>query len=74
MLSFEVFFNYQFLANITSFFAVASNFRITIETELEPSTNVHLHDGTMIILKQFMAGLYYFDTTNEAFTEEQTTD
>ena len=51
-----------------------SKLRITINTELDPFTNVHLHDGTRIILKQCGAGLYYFDTKNEAFAEDQTTD
>ena len=73
-LPFEFFLNEQSLANILSFVAVASKFRITIDTELYPFINVHLHDGTRIIFKQFGAGLYYFDTTNEAFAEDQTTD
>ena len=73
MLPFEVF-NEQSLANIFSFSAVASKFRITIDTELDPSTNVHLHDNTKIIFKQCGAGLYYFDTINEAFAEDETTD
>ena len=57
-----------------SFAAVVSKFSITINTQLYPFINAHLHDGTRIIFKQCGAGLYYFDTTNEAITEEQTTD
>ena len=53
---------------------MASKFRITIDTELDPFINVHLHNGTRIIFKQFGTGLYYFDTSNEAFSEDQTTD
>ena len=53
---------------------MASKFRITIATELDPFINVHLHYGTRIIFKQCGEGLYYFDTINEAFAEYQTTD
>ena len=74
MLPFEVFFNEQPLANILYFTTVASKFRITIDTELDPFSNVHLNDGTRIIFKQCMADRYYFDTTNEAFAEDKTTD
>ena len=70
MLTFEVFFNEQPLENILSFTVVASKFRITIDTELYPSINIHLHDGTRIILKQCRAGLYYFGTANDAFVEK----
>ena len=73
MSPFEVLFNDQPLARMISFDAVASNFRITIGTELEPSINVHLHYGTRIIFSKFGGDLYYFDTTNEAFDEDQTT-
>ena len=51
-----------------------SRFRITINTELDTSTNVHLHDDTRIILKKCGGGLYYFDTTNEEFAEDKTID
>ena len=67
MLPFEVFLIEQSLANIISFAAVAFKFRMTIDTELDPFINVHLHDGTRIIFKQCGSGIYYFDTTNEAF-------
>ena len=70
MLPFEVFFNDQSLANILSFDIVASKFRKTIDTGLDTSINVHLYNGTRIILKQRGTGLYYFDTTNKAFTED----
>ena len=53
---------------------MASKFRITINTKLEPYINVHLNDGTRKIFKKYGAGLYYFDTTNEAFALDQTTD
>ena len=35
---------------------------------------VLLHYGTRILFKQYGIGLYYFDTTNEEFDEDQTTD
>ena len=47
------FLNEQSLENILSFAAVASNFRITIDTELDTFINVHLHDDTRIIFKQY---------------------
>ena len=73
MLPFEVFLNEKTLGNILSFAAVASNSRITIDTELDTLINVHLHNGTRIISKQCGAGIYYFNTKNEAFSEEKTT-
>ena len=53
---------------------MASKFRITIDTELDPFINVHLHNSTRVIFKQCGAVLYYFDTTNEDFEEDQTTN
>ena len=53
---------------------MASKFRITIETELDLFINVHLNNGTRIIFKKYRVGLYYFDTTNETFVEDQTKD
>ena len=67
MLPFEFFFNKQSLKNILSFAAVAYNYRIIINTELEPSVKLHLHDGTRIIFKKFRGGPYNFDINNEAF-------
>ena len=74
MVTFEVFLNEQSLANILSFAIMESKFRIAIKTELDPFINVHLHNGTRIIFNQCGAGLYYFDTIDEAFAEDQTTD
>ena len=74
MLTFEFFLNEQSLAKIISFTAVASKFRITIDTELDPFINVQLHNDTRIIFKKYGAGIYYFDTTNEAFAEYQNTE
>ena len=51
-----------------------SNLRITIDTELYPSVNVHIHNITRMIFKEYEADLYYFDTTNKAFTKDQTID
>ena len=53
---------------------MASKSRITIDTELYPLIHVHLHNGTRIIFKKCGAGLYYFYTENEDFSEDQTTD
>ena len=51
-----------------------SKFRITTAIELDPSIYVKIHDGTQISFKKCGSGIYYFDTTNEAFNEDQTTD
>ena len=53
---------------------MASKFRITIDTELDPSVNIRLHNSKMIIFKKCGGSLYYFDTTNGAFDEDQTID
>ena len=47
--------------------------RITIDTELEPYINEHLHNSTSIIFKKCEGGIYYVDTTNGAFDKYQTT-
>ena len=70
---FGVFLNDQSLSNILSFAAVVSKFRITTNTELYPSINVHLHNGKRIIFKKFGGGIYYFGATNEAFDKDQNT-
>ena len=73
-LPFGVFLNEQSLSNILLFDAVESKFRITIDTELDPSINIHLNYGTRVIFKQCGAGIYYFDTTNKDFEEDKTID
>ena len=74
MLPFEFFFNKKSLKIILPFAAVASKSRITINMELEPSINVHLHYGTRMIFKKCGGGLYYFDTNIGVFYEDQTTE
>ena len=74
MLTSEFLFNDKYFANILYFDEVAYKFRIPIDTELDPSINVHLQYGTRIIFKQWLSGLYYFDTTNEEFIQDQTAD
>ena len=64
IVTFWGFFNDKSLANMLYFTAVASNFAITIDTELYSFINVHLQEGARIIFNQCGAGLYYFDTTN----------
>ena len=51
-----------------------SKFRITFDTELDPSINVHLEDGTRVVIKQCGGGMYYYSMTNKAFDEGQTMD
>ena len=53
---------------------MASKFRINIDTKLDRPINVHLRDGTRIIFKQCGSGLFYFETTNEDFAEDENTD
>ena len=53
---------------------MTSKLRTTLDTELDPFINIRLHGGIMIIFKQCGTGLYNFDTTNEAFAEDQTID
>ena len=64
ILLFKVSYNENYLANILSFFIVTRKFRITIDTDLDPSTNVHLGGGTSIIFKKCSRGIYSYDTTN----------
>ena len=47
-----------------SFFIVARKFRITDNTDLDPSINVHLYGGTIIMFKRFSIRLYYYEKTN----------
>ena len=41
-----------------------TQFRITINTDLERATNVNLQNGTIIMFKKCSGGLYYYDTPN----------
>ena len=56
MSPFEVL-NEQYHSNIFSFAAVASKFRITIDTELKPSINLDLGNGTIIMFNTCGGGL-----------------
>ena len=64
ILTFKVFYNENYLAKILSFFVVARKFRIAVDTDLDPSINVHLDGGTSIMFNKYSRGLYYYDTTN----------
>ena len=64
MLPFKLFYNKNYLDNILSFNTVANKFRITINTDLDPSIKSHPNNGTIIIFKKYTRVLYYFDTTN----------
>ena len=52
VLTFKVFYDKNYLANILSFSVVARKFRITADTDLDPSTNVHVDRGTSIMFKK----------------------
>ena len=53
---------------------MSSKFRITIVTDLDPLVTVHVKCDTRIIFNKLRGGMYYFDTPNEAFDKNQTTD
>ena len=73
MSPFKVFFDDKYIANKIYYSTVEPKFNIIIDTELEPSINVHLHDGTRIVFNQCGGDLYYFDSTKEEFEKYRTT-
>ena len=64
MLPFKTNYNQNSLANILFFSAVARRFRITIDTYVDSTINMHLYNGTIIQIKQLKGGIYYYYTTN----------
>ena len=63
MLPLEVFYNKNYIANILSFSAVARKFRIIINTDLYPDINMHLDEGTSILIKKCIGWLNFYDRT-----------
>ena len=64
ILPFKVFYNEILLAKILSCDAVVRKFRITIDTYLDPSINMHPDDRTSIISNQCSIWIYYYYSTN----------
>jgi hypothetical protein len=58
----DVWFNTNSLANILSMAEVRKVCRITMDTSIEASMNMHRKDGTIMKFKEYQTGLYYFDT------------
>ena len=57
----DVWFNSESLANILSMAKVRKKCRITMDTSVEASMNVHRRDGTIMKFREYRSGLYYFD-------------
>ena len=51
----------QSLANILSLAHVRKTFRVTMDTDVEPTIHVHRKDGSIMTFKEFRNGLYYYD-------------
>ena len=60
---FKVWFNPKYMLNILSFADVRKKFRVTMDTSTDPSFNVHLNDGKVIIFVEIRSGLYLLDTS-----------
>jgi Reverse transcriptase (RNA-dependent DNA polymerase)/Zinc knuckle len=57
-----VWFNPLSLANILSLAAVRKVCRVTMDSAITPSFQVHKLDGTTMVFNEFRSGLYYHDT------------
>jgi hypothetical protein len=58
----DVWFNTDSLANILSMAEVRKKCRITMDTSVEASMDVHRQDGSIMKFKEYRSGLYYYDT------------
>ena len=63
LLPFEVYFDGRSMANILSLKDVSRKFRVTMDTTVERSMNVHLSDHHVIKFKQCGDGLHFLDTS-----------
>ena len=63
LLPFEVYFNGRSMADILSLKDVSSKFRVTMDTTVEHSMNVHLSDHHVLKFKQCRDGLHFLDTS-----------
>ena len=62
MLPLEVFYKKKTLANIPSFDAVGRRLRITIDTDIDSTIDLHVGNGTKIKFKQCRGRLYIIMT------------
>ena len=65
IMPFRVYYNKKGIANILSLSAVASEFRVTMDTDAATSIMVHINDNEVLEFKQCGSGLYYFDTDQD---------
>ena len=56
------YFNEEGVANIISMGALSDLYRVTQDTSISQTINVHLPNGTIILFKKCTRRLYYFDT------------
>ena len=60
---FEVYFAEDSMANILLLKDVSSRYRVTMDTTVKNSMNVHLSDHQVLKFKQYGDGLHYLDTS-----------
>jgi hypothetical protein len=70
----DVWFNTDSLANILLMAAVRKVCRITMDTSVEATMNVHRKDDTIMKFKEYKSGLYYYDTGGHKTTRERYTE
>ena len=63
LLPFDVYFNGGSMVNILSLKDVSNKFRVTMDTTVEHSMNVHLSDHHVLKFKQCGDGLHFLDTS-----------
>ena len=63
---FEVWYNPESMLNIMSFKDVRKHFRITIDTDVENTVNVHLKCGKVLKFEEVESGLYLLRSNNES--------
>jgi hypothetical protein len=62
--SFNVWYNPDCIANVLSLAQVTDQFRVTMDTAIKNSLNVHISENHMIEFKRVIPGLYLFDTSD----------
>ena len=62
LLPFQVYFDEQSMENILSLKDVSSHFRVTMDTMVEHSMNMHVSDHHVLKFKQCGEGLHFLDT------------
>ena len=63
LLLFQVYFDEKSMANILSLKDVSSCFRVTMDTTVEHSMNIHVSDHQVLKFKQCGEGLHFLDTS-----------